>query len=296
MNTARQAALVPDPNLGIYNAPEVAAHYAALEYISAAERLLFERYLHPGDSILDLGVGGGRTTPYLSSIASRYVGADYAPEMVTICQRKFPALPFVVASATQMSMFEDESYDAVVMAFNGLDYVVGEASRRAAFAEVRRVLKGGGIFIFSAHNPRALWRRPSWNPRRIDALVDRIAGGQRFARALVRGGLIAARTLVRAPISLANSATRLHRLFRRPFWSGEGYMVDPAHGGLLTHYGVPAKTNAEATAAGFDLLQVLGDDYPQASGPLVTGWYYYVFSKSAREPEFIDSPGRPACA
>ena len=39
-------------------------------------------------AILDLGVGGGRTTPHLSSIAARYVGADYAAEMVARCQDK----------------------------------------------------------------------------------------------------------------------------------------------------------------------------------------------------------------
>ena len=295
VNPEWQAAIVPDSNLRIYNAPEVAAHYGALEYLSPAERLFFERYLHPGDCILDLGVGGGRTTPYLSSIASRYVGADYAPEMVATCQRKFPAITFVLANATNLAMFEDESYNAVVMAFNGFDYVVGQASRRAAYAEVRRVLKPGGKFIFSAHNPRALWRRPSWNPRRVDELVERIAGRPRVARMVVRWGLIAGVVLVRVAPSLANSVTRLRLLFRRAFWSGEGYMVDPAHGGLLTHYGVPAKIEAEAADAGFDLLQTLGDDYPHSSSPLVTDWYYYAFSKSAKEPELIDLPSRPTC-
>ena len=286
----------PDPNPRIYNAPEVVAHYGALEYITPAERLLFERYLRPGDCILDLGVGGGRTTPYLSSIASRYVGADYAAEMVAICQRKFPAITFVLASATKLTMFENESYDSVVMAFNGFDYVVGQTSRRAAYAEVRRVLKPGGRFIFSGHNPRALWQRPSWNRQRVDGVTERIAGHRRVVRMVVRGGLIAAVMIVRLLSSLANLVTHLHRLFRRAFWSGEGYMIDPAHGGLLTHYGVPGKIEAEAASAGFDLLQILGDDYPQSSGPLVTGWYYYVFSKSTKEPELISLPSRSTCA
>src|SRR4030095_880115 len=106
-----------DPNLQVYNTPEVVAHYGALQYLSPAEKLLFERYLQPGNAILDLGVGGGRTTPYLNSIASRYVGVDYASEMVEVCRRKFPEIPFVVADATSLTMFADASFDAVVMAF-----------------------------------------------------------------------------------------------------------------------------------------------------------------------------------
>ena len=73
-------------NLQIYDAPEVAAHYAALDYLTPCERCCLRRYIPPGSAILDLGVGGGRTTSYLASRASRYVGVDYAPAMVKACR------------------------------------------------------------------------------------------------------------------------------------------------------------------------------------------------------------------
>ena len=69
-------------NLQTYDAPEVAAHYAALDYLTPCERVLFETYVRSGSAILDLGVGGGRTTAYLANRASRDVGVDYAPAMV----------------------------------------------------------------------------------------------------------------------------------------------------------------------------------------------------------------------
>ena len=71
-------------NLQVYRDPEVVSHYASLDYLTACERLLFDTYLKPGMAILDIGVGGGRTTPYLSQKASRYVGVDYSEEMVRI--------------------------------------------------------------------------------------------------------------------------------------------------------------------------------------------------------------------
>jgi hypothetical protein len=48
-----------DPNLDIFNAPEVASYYSSLNYLTPCERLLFDQYLSWGMTILDLGVGGG---------------------------------------------------------------------------------------------------------------------------------------------------------------------------------------------------------------------------------------------
>jgi len=67
---------------------------------------------------------------------------------------------------------------------------------------------------------------------------------------------------------------------RRAFWSGDGYMVDPAHGGVLTHYAVPEQVIAELEQQGFQFLRLAGDDYPRHSRVYVTDWYYYVFRKA----------------
>src|SRR5271167_1848328 len=131
----------PDPNIPIYNAPAVAEYYAGLDYLTPCERLLFDEYLRPGMAILDLGVGGGRTTAYLSSIAARYVGVDYASEMIAACRKKFPQIEFETENASDLSRFATLSFDAVVMAFNGIDYVIPDESRFHALREIRRVLK-----------------------------------------------------------------------------------------------------------------------------------------------------------
>ena len=90
------------------------------------------------------------------------------------------------------------------------------------------------------------------------------------------------------------AARSLGRMARRvptsAFWSGQGYLTDPVHGGLRTHLATPAETKRELGAFGFELLRILGDDYPQVSRPYVTDWYYYVFSKA-------EAPGRSkSCA
>src|SRR5262249_13250127 len=95
-------ASVPE-NLQTYQAQQVADHYAALDYLTPCERLLFENYIPQGGEILDLGVGGGRTTKFLSDRASRYLGVDYSQPMIDACRRKFPKLEFVVADAADLS-------------------------------------------------------------------------------------------------------------------------------------------------------------------------------------------------
>jgi ubiquinone/menaquinone biosynthesis C-methylase UbiE len=270
-----------DPNICTYNSPEVASYYAALDTLTPCEQTLFEEFLQPGASILDLGVGGGRTTPYLSSIASRYVGIDYASEMIVRCRRKFPELEFAVGHAADLSQFRSSSFDAAVMAFNGMDYVIPDEARLRALREIRRVLKASGLLIFSSHNPRAIAVRPSWNPKRVRSLAAKIARSDSMLFRPILFSLNTMRVALAWAQAAFHSAVRVgKRLPMLAFWQGEGYWVDSAHGGLKTHGSVPGKVVSELGACGFRLLRTLGHDHPRASSLYVTGWYYYVFSKS----------------
>jgi ubiquinone/menaquinone biosynthesis C-methylase UbiE len=270
----------PVANLQTYGRRDVAAHYAALDYLTPCERLLFETYIPQGSAILDLGVGGGRTTPYLASRASRYVGVDYAVSMVEVCRTKFPDLEFVVADAADLSVFKDSSFDAVVFAFNGIDYVLPDDRRRSCLRHIHRVLKPGGCAIFSSHNPRSVIIRPSWNRERLQSMAEQYSAKSKVLYWLLHTALTLARfTVACGQASIASLRRAVRRLPAQMFWRGEGTLVDSAHGGLLTHYSTPERVIAEV--AGFHLhpAHVLGDDYPRSSHPYLTDWYYYVFTK-----------------
>ena len=270
-----------DPNILTYNAPAVAEYYAALNYLTPCEQLLFDAYLRPGMAILDLGVGGGRTTSYLSSIASQYVGVDYASEMIASCRKKFPQLEFEVGHAADLSRFASSSFDAVVMAFNGMDYVIPDEFRFRALREIDRVLKPEGILIFSSHNPRSIRIRASWNPQRVRDMTQSIVDGDSVLYQPLRWCLTAGRVILAEVQAVLRSLGRAaRRLPTRAFWQGQGYLVDPAHGGLKTHLASPEKVVHELGGFGFRLLRVQGDDYPQVSRRYVTDWYYYVFSNT----------------
>jgi SAM-dependent methyltransferase len=269
-----------DPNLATFNSPEVTSYYSSLNYLTPCERLLFDEYLRPGMAILDLGVGGGRTTPHLASIAGRYVGADYAAEMIAACRRKFPNLEFETAGAADLSIFAASSFDAVVMAFNGMDSVIPDESRYSALREIHRVLKPEGVLIFSSHNVRSVLVRPSWNPQRLSSLGTQLVGSDSIWYRPLLWGLTGLRVVLAGFQSMARSLARIaQRIPTRAFWLGEGYLIDAAHGGMRIHLSTPERAEQELKRFGFRRQRVLGDDYPQASRLYVTDWYYYVFSR-----------------
>jgi SAM-dependent methyltransferase len=267
-------------NLEIYNAPEVTSYYAGLTYLSPCERLLFETCIPPNAQLLDLGVGGGRTTAFLSRTAARYVGVDNSPGMIESCRKKFPHLEFVVADAADLSGFDDASFDIVVFAFNGIDFVQPDTNRHRCLTHIHRVLRPEGLVIFSSHNARAILVRPSWSRERILRMAQKVSGGSRLVFNLAAALLKASRVCVAYfQALLATVARCVRRLPRKMFWCGEGQLLDRAHGGLLTHYSVPRRVMSEAAAAHLTLVRVVGDDYPKRSHALASDWYYYVFKK-----------------
>ena len=269
-------------NLPVYRDPEVVSHYAALNYLTPCERLLFDQYIKPGMTVLDIGVGGGRTTPYLSEKASRYVGVDYSAEMIKTCRNKFPHLEFEVADASELSGFSDGSFDAVIISFNGIDCLVPEERRWQCLRECSRVLRSGGVFIFSSHNPRSIFLRPAWSRDRVRAFTAKFVP----ERSAFHKSTLAILTVAKAVHSFLRAAGgslwRIgSRIPKAAFWQGEGYEFDPAHGGLLLHSSVPEQVLQELTRFNFRLETLQGDDYPRRSHSLVTDWYYYAFSKAA---------------
>jgi ubiquinone/menaquinone biosynthesis C-methylase UbiE len=269
-------------NLENYSAPEVVAHFAKLNYLTPCERLLFETHLRKGSAILDLGVGGGRTTPYLSALASRYVGVDYSEEMIRVCRDKFKAngLQFEVADASDLSCFSDASFDSIVFSFNGLDYLAPDEKRQQCLRECHRLLRRGGILIFSSHNPRALFLNLQWDRDRLRRLAGKVSEPATLLFQLSLGMLTCSRVALAVTKSVAAAIPRAaRRLPTKAFWTGDGFLLDPADGGLLTHAAVPARVIEELKKFNFRLLQVLGEDHPRKSRVYSTRWFYYAFAR-----------------
>lgn len=274
MSASDQAA-----HLRVYSAPEIVARYAGMDSLSACEQLMFGAYLQSGMTILDLGVGGGRTAPYLSQRASRYVGIDYSEEMIRACRNKFPQLQFEVADASDLSQFADASFDSVVFSFNGIDCLTRE-KRENCLRECYRVLKPGGVYIISSHNPRSLFLNWKWDQDRLRRLAGKVAGSGGVVFHLTLGALTCGRVMLSVARSLAKGIPRAcRRVPTAAFWRGDGYISEASHGGLIYYCATPPRVVAAFSRAGFRLLQQLPEDYPGRGYEYSTRWYYYAFSR-----------------
>jgi len=139
---------------GLYNSKKIYNDYARRNYLEKPEIAILDELFYQLASMdmLDMGVGGGRTTSYFAPIAKSYIGADYASQMVKVCREKFKdKYKFIESDVRSMDEFEDNSFDFVLFSFNGIDSF-GHQDRLKALKEIRRVLKNNGYFCFSSHN------------------------------------------------------------------------------------------------------------------------------------------------
>lgn len=98
--------------------------------------------------VLDLGCGSGVLAAWLKERGGQIAGIDFSETLIEIARRETPDVEFTVGDIRQ-TPFADASFDLVVSALV-MHYL---RDLEPAFAEVARVLKPGGSFIFTMHHP-----------------------------------------------------------------------------------------------------------------------------------------------
>src|SRR3954453_3780733 len=145
----------------------VIERYCRVDKLEPAERVIISRIGHEfaDKRILDLGVGAGRTTPFLLDISKNYIGIDISPGMIAACQARYPMVSFAVGDVRDLSRFSVASFDFILFSNNGIN-CLDPAGRLRALAEIRRILAPAGVFLFSGRNRHYKIRRP-WSIRRL---------------------------------------------------------------------------------------------------------------------------------
>ena len=100
-------------------------------------------------SVLDMGIGGGRTSEALCREFSEYVGFDYSPSQVEMAKHTFPALDIRLMDARDFEF--NRQFDCLFFSFNGIDYVLPQ-DRLKILERVASHTAKGGYFIYSTHN------------------------------------------------------------------------------------------------------------------------------------------------
>jgi ubiquinone/menaquinone biosynthesis C-methylase UbiE len=243
-------------NRSTYESSYAVRQYDTLSELQAPERaildLLDTRLANA--RMLDLGVGGGRTTVSFGPRVADYVGADYSEGMIAACRMRFAgtAYRFDVADARVLP-YHDGAFDFVLFSFNGIDYVSHD-DRQRVFAEMHRVLRDGGRFAFSTHNldnaPHLLTLKPTrgvrttlrrWNLRRVNPSLREIASRD---WAVLQDGAL--------------------------------------HGGLETYYVRRSEQLRQLAAAGFANVRVFQLDGAPAREHATDPWLYYLCDRVER--------------
>ena len=242
-------------NESTYRDAGVVEEYTAQKSLHEGEVRLLERLGDlSGKTLLDIGVGGGRTTAHLMGRVGSYTGIDYSPELARACAARFPAANISVGDARDLSRFTDGAFDLVLFSFNGIDYV-SDDGRRRVLREVRRVLAKDGTFMFSAHNrDYARLGKLPWQ------------------------GVRPGRTMLKQSVDAVRHTRRRRAMRRREIVGPDHVLVnDDAHGwSLLTYYISPADQVSQLTDAGFAVVECF--DQWGRPGPSDTAsvWRHYL--------------------
>lgn len=224
-----------------------------------------------GKDVLDVGVGGGRTTGMLLPRAASYVGVDIAPEMLALARERFPDADLREGDAARLDGLPDASYDLVVFSYNGLD-ALDHAGRLAALRAMARVVRPSGRVLFSSLNLAGV---------SFDESPLRLPGGPRSPR--FRYHLS---QYLRHPGSLVRSV-RNHRQTRREGEDGPGWATRPLRAHefrFVVHFATPAETVAEAWAAGLHVVAAYADDGTRldpVDSPTTADYVHFVAVRSS---------------
>ena len=249
-------------NLRVYESKSVVGGYFDQEKLFPAEAALLARIAAglPEMRMLDIGIGGGRTTLHFAERAKEYIGIDYSAAMVQACHTRFPSPPasvsFRVGDVRDLSAFPDGAFDLVLFSYNGLDYIPHE-DRLAGLAEMRRVTKPGGYLCFSSHNLVGLGRGPGHG-------APHAFGSFSLRRLLIRALIFACNG------SLAALRAGDHAVVRD---DGCGFR-------LRTYYVRPSEQLRRLTDLGLGQVEIYGSDglaiEASVSDDVSDEWLYYL--------------------
>ena len=232
-----------------------------------------------GQSILDIGIGAGRTAGLLTLLSARYVAVDYSPALVERARAAYPNLDIRVGDATELPPdLPGVPFRLVMFSFNGIDSISHE-SRTRVMHRVHHVLEPGGWFVYSTLNRGG----PYFNEKPWQVTPDLSRrSSERLARWVAR--------IVFRPESYWRRWSGWWRL-RSSLDDHGDWAMGPLSGpgsGLVVHWSTPAATQRELADAGLELVAAFEEngtpiEPPHASTSTTS------FHVVARRPSAVDS-------
>jgi ubiquinone/menaquinone biosynthesis C-methylase UbiE len=131
------------------------------QYLQAEVDFVVER-IRPGDTVLDLGCGYGRTIPQLAEKAKSVVGVDISSSSLALGRRLLARIPnsqLLRMDATALD-FPDGSFEVVLCVQNGISAF--KVDPVLLMRETIRVTRKNGTIFFSSYSEKFWEHRLEW--------------------------------------------------------------------------------------------------------------------------------------
>src|ERR687885_732686 len=119
---------------------------------------LFDRYVLPGDRVIDLGCGSGVFSTYLAKKGCFVIGMDGSEKMISLCnQRRTSASERYIVQSLPLPQAGEAAYAGqdVIIASSVLEYIDDMPS---LLQQAQRMLKPGGLLMVSMPNQQSVYR------------------------------------------------------------------------------------------------------------------------------------------
>ena len=118
----------------------------------------FNKYVQPGDQVLDLGCGNGRMAEIFLESKIDYLGLDNSTELIKIAQQRYPGhsnFRFTVGDVTRLQL-PDNQYSLVLL-IAVLHHIPTQRLRLKILSDIYQTLKPGGRLVISNWNLWQVW-------------------------------------------------------------------------------------------------------------------------------------------
>lgn len=152
-------------NKEVYSTVEFGC-WADRQQLEPSESILIRRYLDPGARTLEAGTGGGRILLAMQAMGYRNLtGFDFVADLIRRARERdaHGEIRFDVEDATSLP-YADGAFDQIIYMQQILSLIESPAMREKALAEALRVIRPGGVALFSFLSFEARSRSAKYRP------------------------------------------------------------------------------------------------------------------------------------
>ena len=139
-------------NVSIYSRKGIAPYYAR-EPLHPPEIQIFIKHKaeFSNKTVLDIGVGTGRTSKYLAPYCKRYVGIELNKDMLNLFSENLPQIELVHCDMREFAGLNKDKFEFVLGSYSAFD-ALNHADRVKMFHNTHTMMQANGMFCFSTHN------------------------------------------------------------------------------------------------------------------------------------------------